>query len=73
MAKTTYKNDPLYLALKKALAVANDQHGEMSAEALTVQGAITSIRHEFAWADPDSPLEKTSDGMTDHRFVPKAD
>lgn len=53
MAKPTYKTDPLYQALKKALAVCKTDK-----ERGMVQSAITATRHEFAWADPESPLEE---------------
>ena len=59
--KPKFKSDPLYLKLKEALALADTDR-----ERSMVQATITSLRHESAWEDPDSPLEKRGNPEPGH-------
>jgi len=59
-----YQTDPLYLALKAALTIVTAEQGADSNAALTVLGAINALRHECAWADPDSVLRASDNGIT---------
>lgn len=51
--------DPVYNKLKEALALC-----ETRADRDAVQGCITNIRHECAWADNESPLVPAPDGVS---------
>ncbi|MCA0208133.1 MAG: hypothetical protein LCH74_03635 [Proteobacteria bacterium] len=51
--------DKVYLKLKEALALCETQTDRDA-----VQGCITNIRHECAWADADSPLVPAPDGVS---------
>lgn len=59
-----YKNDAVYNHLKAAKAASESPY-----EKEAIQSVITLLRHECAWADPDSPLHQVPGANTSTTLV----